>query len=168
MSGAARYALFTQLVAEPGWRQLDEGDLTDTTYRHRGLAAGATYQYAVRAVDARGQPLGPWSNFPTATAPGTGANTPTATPTPPPGPTPTATATASALAVPVLTAQAAGAAAIELNWTAVSGAARYALFTQLVAEPGWRQLDEGDLTDTTYRHRGLAAGAVYQYAVRAV
>ena len=122
--GAARYELYTQLVAEPGWRQLDEGDLTDTTYRHRGLTAGAVYQYAVRAVDADGQPLGPWSNFPTATAPGSGSATLTATatptatvtatptsgptPTPPPGPTPTATATASALAAPVLTAQAAG------------------------------------------------------------
>ena len=74
--------------------------------------------------------------------------------------TATPTATATALAAPVLTAQAAGADAIELGWTAVSGAARYELYTQLVAEPGWRQLDEGDLTDTTYRHRGLAAGAV--------
>ena len=66
--------------------------------------------------------------------------------------TATPTATATALAAPVLTAQAAD--AIELGWTAVPGAARYELYTQLVAEPGWRQLDEGDLTDTTYRHRG--------------
>ena len=82
--GAARYALFTQLAAEPGWHQLDEGNLTATSYPHRNLTPGATYQYAVRAFDAHDQPLGPWSNFPTATAPGSGSATLTATATPTP------------------------------------------------------------------------------------
>ena len=50
----------------------------------------------MRAVDARGQPLGPWSNFPTATAPGTGSATFTATATP------TATATAAGTPTPTV------------------------------------------------------------------
>jgi len=177
--GASRYELHTQLVAEPGWQQLDEGKLTATSYRHRGLAPGAAYQYAVRALDANGQPLGPWSNFPTATAPGSDASTSTPTPTPvatatptaTPGATPTPTFTptppASSLTAPVLTATASG-DAIELSWTAVPGAARYALFTQRVDEPGWQQLDENNLTAMSHRHRDLVPGATYQYAVRAI
>ena len=85
--GAARYVLFTQLVDNPGWQQLDSGDLRGTSFRHRGLTPGKTYQYAVRAIDANNQPLGPWSDFPTATVPASGASTFTPTPTP----TPTAT-----------------------------------------------------------------------------
>ena len=171
VTGAVKYALFAQLVSEPGWRQLDEGDLTATTYRHRGLTPGASYQYAVRGVDAGGRALGSWSNYPVVTVPASGADTATPTTTPASGATVTPTATvtaASTSSVPVLTAAYAGGNEVELSWTAVSGAVRYALFAQLVSEPGWQQLDAGDLTDTTYRHRGLTPGASYQYAVRGV
>ena len=172
--GADRYVLFTQLVAEPGWQQLDGGNLRGTSYRHGELEPGVTYQYAVRAIDANSQPLGPWSNFPTETVPASGAptTTPTATSTPTltptPGATPTATSTASALSAPSLTATAAGSNAIDLNWTPVRGADRYVLFTQLVAEPGWQQLDGGNLRGTSYRHGELEPGVTYQYAVRAI
>ena len=84
--GASRYVLYTQVVDDPGWQQLDNGDLTAATYSHRDLVPGTTYQYAVRAIDADNQPLGPWSNFPTATAPIPTISTPVpeATPTPMP------------------------------------------------------------------------------------
>ena len=172
--GAVRYALFTQLVDDPGWQQLDGGNLRGTSFRHSGLTPGKTYQYAVRAIDANDQPLGPWSNFPKETVPAsdaptstpTATSTPTSTPTP--GATPTATSTASALSAPSLTATAAGSNAIDLNWTPVRGAVRYVLFTQLVADPGWQQLDGGNLRGTSYRHDELEPGVTYQYAVRAI
>ena len=84
--GASRYVLYTQVVDDPGWQQLDNGDLTAATYSHRDLVPGTTYQYAVRAINADNQPLGPWSNFPTATAPVSSVSTPApeATPTPMP------------------------------------------------------------------------------------
>ena len=172
--GAVRYALFTQLVDDPGWQQIDGGNLRGTSFRHGELAPGKTYQYAVRAIDANDQPLGPWSNFPKETVPASGApaSTPTATSTltstPTPGATPTATSTASALSAPSLTATAAGSNAIDLSWTPVRGADRYVLFTQLVAAPGWQQLDGGNLRGTSYRHDELEPGVTYQYAVRAI
>ena len=184
--GADRYVLFTQLVDNPGWQQLDSGDLREASFRHRGLTPGKTYQYAVRAIDANSQPLGPWSAFPTETVPATDAPTatptvtttsmPQATPTatytststPAPGPTPTSTATPTPPPAPVLTATSLGSNEIELNWTSVPGAVRYVLWTQLVDDPGWLRLDGGNLQATTHRHRELTPGKTYQYAVRAV
>ena len=167
--GATRYVLYAQRVDDPGWQRLDAGDLTATSHSHRDLVPGKTYQYAVRALDAAGQPLGDWSNYPTATAPASGAPTSTPTPTPTAGPTPTPTPTppASTVAAPRLTATASG-AAIELSWTAVPGATRYVLYAQRVDDPGWQRLDAGDLTATSHSHRDLVPGKTYQYAVRAI
>ena len=86
VSGADRYVLWTQEVAAPGWQQIDGGNLRATSYTHRDLRPGVTYQYAVRAIDGNGEPLGPWSNFPTETASGSGAPTPAAAPTAAPTP----------------------------------------------------------------------------------
>ena len=121
----------------------------------------------MRAIDANGQPLGDWSNYPTATAPASDAptSTPTPTPTPTPvsGPTPTPTPTppASTAAAPQLTATASG-AAIQLSWTSVPGASRYVLYAQRVDAPGWQRLDENNLTATTHTHRDLVPGKTYQ------
>ena len=69
------------------------------------------------------------------------------------------------LPAPELTATAIGGNAVDLSWTAVSGAGRYELWTWSGA---WTRLDDGALTDTTYRHNGITAGVTYYYAVRAV
>ncbi|MDE0199488.1 MAG: fibronectin type III domain-containing protein [Caldilineaceae bacterium] len=84
----------------------------------------------------------------------------TATPTP----TPTA---ASALPVPRLTAQA-GADAIDLRWTEVSGAVRYELMVWWDAGTGWQPIGGANLTGTSYRHTGVTAGTTYYYTIRAV
>ena len=162
VAGAARYELHTQLVDDPGWQQLGGGNLQGTSYRHTGLTTGMTYQYAVRAIDANDQPLGPWSNFPTETVPSSDAATSTSTATP------TVTQSSTTHSAPVLTATAAGSNAIELSWTSVPGAVSYLLYVQLVAAPGWQQLGGGNLQGTSYRHTGPTPGRTYQYAVRAI
>ena len=117
-------------------------------------------------------------------------STPTATPTvtleanAPPTSTPTATptvtleanaaataassATPSVMApsVPSLTAVA-GEGAVDLSWTAVSGAQRYVLMAWSSATC-WERLGGDNLTDTSYSHTGLTVVTTYYYWVRAV
>ena len=160
--GAARYDLWTWTTAE-GWQQLDDGSLTGTTFSHIDLAAGTTYFYAVRAVNAAGQ-AGDWSEYASAAVPVPPAPTATSTSTLMPSPTPTATV--SIPPAPAITARLA-AGAIELNWQAVTSAVRYELWTWTTAA-GWQRLDDGNLTATTYLHAGLEIGTTYFYALRAV
>lgn len=84
VSGAVRYELWVQVdggseqLDEDAWGQLDDGDLTGTTYIHTGLSTGTTYNYKMRTVDADGV-LGAWSKNVSATA--SVAPPPTSTPT---------------------------------------------------------------------------------------
>ena len=168
VSGADRYVLYRQKVDNLGWQQIDDGNLRGTSFTDGGLTPGVTYQYALRAIDANGQPLGPWSNYPTATVSESGASTSTPTSTPTFGPTQTPTATVSTLTAPRLSARNAGADAIDLSWTSVSGAVRYELHRQEVAAPGWQQIDDGNLRGTSFTDGGLTPGVTYQYALRAI
>ena len=83
-------------------------------------------------------------------------------------PTPTATAPSSTLSAPVLSAQATAANTIEVSWDATAGAVRYELWGWWSEDTGWQQLDDGNLTDTNFRHTELTSGATYFYAARAV
>lgn len=76
------------------------------------------------------------------------------------------TGSAAATDAPALTAEA-GESAIELSWTAVSGAARYELWAWSTAG-GWQRLDEGNLTGTSFRHTQTAPGTECYYVVRAI
>jgi len=84
VSGAVRYELWVQVdggseqLDEDAWGQLDDGDLTGTTYIHTGLSTGTTFNYRMRTVDAVGV-LGAWSKTVSATA--SVAPPPTSTPT---------------------------------------------------------------------------------------
>ena len=184
--GATRYELWVWDSVND-WRQTGGDGLTGTTYTHTDPAAGATYFYTIRAVNADGE-TSAWSDqvstatataTPTATPTQTPAATvtPTSTPTDTTGqpsdssaasavdPTPTPSPTVAALSVPVLTAQAAE-DGVELSWTAVRGATRYELFVwDSVNE--WRQIGGDGLTGTTYTHTDPAAGATYFYTIRA-
>ena len=129
VSGAVRYELWTWTSAG-GFQQLDDGALTGTTYSHAGLTAGTTYYYWVRAVNGSGE-MSAWSERTSATvaaAPSIVVPTPTSTPT----------STVSSLSKPVLTAEA-GESAVQLTWTAVTGAERYVLMAWTSAD-GWQQI----------------------------
>jgi len=58
------------------------------------------------------------------------------------------------------------AGAVELSWTAVSGAVRYELWTWWDEETGWQQIGGDSLTGLTYTHTEVTAGTTYHYAVR--
>ena len=140
VSGAVRYDLWTWWDAAIGWQQIGGDSLTDTTYTHTEVTAGVTYYYAVRGMDAAGDAVSAWSDYASATTPLSGtAATATATP---------------------------AAGAVELSWTAVSGAVRYDLWTWWDAAIGWQQIGGDSLTDTTYTHTEAMAGVTYYYAVR--
>ena len=98
-------------------------------------------------------------------------STPTATPTATLEANAAATAASSATpsvmgpSVPSLTAVA-GEGAVDLSWTAVTGAQRYVLMSWSSATC-WEQIGGDNLTDTSYSHTGLTVVTTYYYWVRA-
>lgn len=145
VAGASRYELWFWVNRESGWQQLDDGSLAVTSFSHTGLSAGSTYYYAAAAVDANAL-RGAWSTLVSATVPGTSGN----------------------LDAPTLTATSRLTSTVELNWTAVPNASRYALYTWWGATTGWQKLDDGNLTATTYVHSGVTSGLTYYYTVAAL
>lgn len=143
VSGAARYELWAWWDSDTDWVQLDDGELTGTTFRHVDVAAETTYYYLVRAVSESGEP-GAWSEQVAATL----------------------EAAQSTLAAPILSAVAVE-GGVELSWREVDGAASYELWTWTRWE-GWQRLDDGKLAAAAYSHGGLLAGLTYFYGIRAI
>ncbi len=138
LEGASRYQLYVWTESD-SWQQLDDGDLTDTSFTHADLAVGTTYWYTYRAVFSSGD-TSAWSDYGSATV-------------------------ADALATPVLTASLDG-NAVSLSWEAISGATRYQLWAWDNVNL-WQLLDD-DLQETTFRHISIVPGTTYYYATRAL
>ncbi len=139
-AGAVRYDLMVWWDGLADWQPLGGDNLTGTSYTHTDLAAGTTYFYTIRAVNAVGE-TSDWL----------------------PEPYPSATV----LSVPALTAQEAT-GAVELRWETVADAVRYELMVWWDEKTGWQQIGGDNLTGTSYTHTGLAAGTTYFYTIRAV
>ncbi len=126
---------------------------TTTGYVHRGLDAGTTRHYRVRAINSVG---------PGAVSATTSATTDTPNATVPAAPT-------------QLTATAAGRTSINLSWTAPTntGGAAITGYQIEVSNTGtantWTNLVANtQSTTTTYAHTGLSAGETRHYRVRAI
>ncbi len=145
VTGAVRYELWVWWGDETGWQQLDEGDLSGTSFTQSGLTAGRTYYYVVAGIDQNGV-RGAWSEQVSVTLP----------------------STSQALPAPNIAATSSGANSIVVSWNQVTGASRYELWVWVNRESGWQQLDDGSLTDTSFSHIGLSAGSTYYYAAAAV
>ena len=109
-----------------------------TNYQDSGLASGTTYYYVVKAINSGGS-----SNA-------SGEASATTAPAAPTG----------------LVATAASASAIDLSWTAPTGAARYQLLRSTVSGGPYSPI--ASPTATSYHDSGLASGTTYYYVVRAV
>ncbi len=162
VAGAVRYELMVWWDGLADWQPLGGDNLTGASYTHTGLAAGTTYYYIIRAVNAAGE-TSDWllEPYPSATVPA--SETSLSVPTPTPTPTPQA----QELTAPALTVQAA-AGAVELRWEAVAGAVRYELMVWWDGLADWQPLGGDNLTGASYTHTGLAAGTTYYYIIRAV
>ncbi len=141
VTGADSYELYKQ---QEGGSWSAAMSMTVTSYTDSSVTAGASYFYIVRAV-AAGVP-GAWSNTPRVTIPG-GTTAPTGQPT--------------------LTATPSGTDAVDLSWTAVSGAATYDLRRWNTATSNWDSIGGNNLSGTSWSDTGLASG-IYHYVIRAV
>ena len=70
VTGAVRYELMVWWDGSSGWQPLGGDNLTGTSYTHTDLAAGTTYYYSIRAVNAAGE-TSDWllEPYPSATVP---------------------------------------------------------------------------------------------------
>jgi len=179
VAGAVSYELWAWTEAA-GRQRLDDGSLTGTTFNYDDVEVGATYQFTVRAVGPAGA-LSEWSAWvpatvtqpssstatPTPTTTPTADVTGTATPTPDTTPTPTATPEAALPPPPPALDVQVSEDSVQLSWDPVKGAVRYVLWVW-TSSGGPERLDDGSLTDTTFTHTNLEAGASYHYTARAV
>ena len=155
----------------PGFEHLTSMNLRVTTYPDAEVYT--THHIRVISRSAPTPTTSARTATPTATLDANAAatSTPTATPTATLEANAAATAASSATpsvmgpSVPSLTAVA-GEGAVDLSWTAVTGAPRYVLMSWSSATC-WEQIGGDNLTDTSYSHTGLTVVTTYYYWVRA-
>ena len=165
VAGAVEYDVWWRIGADGAWQRTYQSPITQTAYGFLGYSAGTTLYFTVRAIDADGR-VSPWSQQAQDTALARLTSTPTVTAAITPTPTSTTTSTESS-SPPVLTAVSTGTGAVDLSWTAVTGAVRYELWAWDSASD-WQQLDDGNLTGRSRRHENVTPGTTYYYTVRAV
>ena len=166
VAGAVRYELMMWWDGVTDWQPLGGDNLTGASYTHTDLAAGTTYYYTIRAVNAAGE-TSDWLQepYPSAIAEPEQQQAQELQPTPTPTPTPTPQT--QELTAPALTVQAA-AGAVELRWAALAGAVRYELMMWWDGLADWQPLGGDNLTGVSFTHTDVTAGTTYYYIIRAV
>ena len=138
VSGSPKYRIFRK-VEGGSWKKL--ADVSTTSYTDTTGTAGKTYSYAVRCLDSDGTTL--LSKFDATKA--AQLVFPSKSPVSP---------------KPTLSKVSTG---IKVQWTAVTGAAKYRIFKK-TGDGSWKKLT--DTTSLSYTDTKCTAGTEYSYAVR--
>ena len=141
--GAAKYRVYRKDAVNTGWKVI--ATVRDTSYTDKTAAAGVTYSYTVRGVDADGE-LSPGFDR-------TGVSTtiPAASTTP---------ADVKLIDAKVVSG------GIQVTWNEADGAAKYKVYRKDAANTVWRVI--ATVTGTSYVDKSAAAGVTYSYTVRGV
>ena len=140
--GAAKYKVYRKDAANTVWKVI--ATVRDTSYTDKTAAAGVTYSYTVRGVDADGE-----------LSPGFDRTGVSAT-----IPKPTAPANVTLGDAKVVTG------GIQVTWNEADGAAKYKVYRKDAANTVWKVI--ATVRDTSYTDKTAAAGVTYSYTVRGV
>ena len=140
--GAAKYKVYRKDAANTVWRVI--ATVTGTSYVDKSAAAGVTYSYTVRGVDADGE-LSPGYDR-------TGVSATIPKPT-----TPANVTLGSAKVV---------SGGIQVTWQQADGAVKYKVYRKDAMNTVWKVI--ATVTGTSYVDKSAAAGVTYSYTVRGV
>ena len=140
--GAVKYRVYRKDAVNTVWKVI--ATVTGTSYTDKTAAAGVTYSYTVRGVDADGE-----------LSPGFDRTGVSAT-----IPKPTAPANVTLGDAKVVTG------GIQVTWNEADGAAKYKVYRKDAANTVWRVI--ATVTGTSYTDKTAKIGTKYNYTVRGV
>ena len=140
--GAVKYRVYRKDAVNTVWKVI--ATVRDTSYTDKTAAAGVTYSYTVRGVDADGE-----------LSPGFDRTGVSAT-----IPKPTAPANVTLGDAKVVTG------GIQVTWNEADGAAKYKVYRKDAMNTVWKVI--ATVTGTSYVDKSAAAGVTYSYTVRGV
>ena len=140
--GAVKYRVYRKDAVNTGWKVI--ATVRDTSYTDKTAAAGVTYSYTVRGVDADGE-----------LSPGFDRTGVSAT-----IPKPTAPANVTLGDAKVVTG------GIQVTWNEADGAVKYKVYRKDAMNTVWKVI--AIVTGTSYVDKSAAAGVTYSYTVRGV
>ena len=140
--GAVKYRVYRKDAVNTVWKVI--ATVTGTSYVDKSAAAGVTYSYTVRGVDADGE-----------LSPGFDRTGVSAT-----IPKPTAPANVTLGDAKVVSG------GIQVTWNEADGAVKYKVYRKDAANTVWKVI--AIVTGTSYVDKSAAAGVTYSYTVRGV
>ena len=141
--GAVKYRVYRKDAVNTKWTAI--ATVTGTSYVDKSAAAGVTYSYTVRGVDADGE-LSPGFD-----------RTGVSTTIPAASTTPANVTLGSAKVV---------SGGIQVTWQQADGAAKYRVYRKDAMNTVWKVI--ATVTGTSYVDKSAAAGVTYSYTVRGV
>ena len=140
--GAVKYRVYRKDAVNTVWKVI--ATVTGTSYVDKSAAAGVTYSYTVRGVDADGE-----------LSPGFDRTGVSAT-----SPKPTVPANVTLGDAKVVSG------GIQVTWNEADGAVKYKVYRKDAANTVWKVI--AIVTGTSYVDKSAAAGVTYSYTVRGV